>query len=187
MAFSSLARRNGVPATLAEATDVLNRQQVPRLAEMILSRLPAGGTAGIAGLSYKPDTEVTEESQGLLLAQHLLSRDVNVVVYDPAAMDSTRGADGRRHIRDLPGGLCPPGRCAGDHHSLAEFQTLSADAMSPVNGRRKTLIDCWRILTRANFDGSLTTSRWAWDRTASRQPRWNNRARCARRHEETEA
>ena len=39
VAFSALARRHGVPASLAEATDVLNRRQVPRLAELILSRL----------------------------------------------------------------------------------------------------------------------------------------------------
>ena len=78
-AFSALARGNGVPATLAEATDALNRQQVPRLAEMILSRLSQGGIAGIAGLAYKPDTDVVDESQGLLrrccqwfLHQHVL-------------------------------------------------------------------------------------------------------------------
>ena len=65
VAFSALARANGVPALLAEATDQLNRRQVPRLAELILARLPEGGTVGVLGLSYKPDTEVIEESQGL--------------------------------------------------------------------------------------------------------------------------
>jgi UDPglucose 6-dehydrogenase len=153
-AFSALARRNGVPATLAEATDALNRQQVPRLAEMILGRLPTGGTAGVAGLAYKPDTEVTEESQGLLLAQYLLSRDTKVVVYDPAAIDSARGIlQGRvRFAASLED-------CARDSDVLAittpwaQFRSLSAEAMRPADGRRKTVIDCWRILPRARFDG----------------------------------
>jgi UDPglucose 6-dehydrogenase len=69
VAFSALARTNGAPALLAEATDQLNRRQVPRLGAMILAKLPEGGTAGVLGLSYKPDTGVIEESQGVALAK----------------------------------------------------------------------------------------------------------------------
>src|SRR4029077_17623940 len=65
IAFSALARDNGVPALLAEATEELNRRQAPRMAELLLSYLPEGGTVGILGLSYKPHTEVIEESQGV--------------------------------------------------------------------------------------------------------------------------
>jgi len=152
-AFSALARGNGVPATLAEATDNLNRQQVPRLAEMILSRLPQGGIAGIAGLAYKPDTDVIVESQGLLLAKYLLSRDTEVMVYDPAAMDNARAAlVGRvRFAASLE-------NCARDADVLAittpwpEFQALPAAAMRPATGRPKTVIDCWRILPRSAFE-----------------------------------
>jgi UDPglucose 6-dehydrogenase len=153
VAFSALARRHGVPAALAEATEVLNRRQVPRLADMILSRLPAGGSAGVAGLSYKPDTEVIEESQGFLLAKHLLARDVNVVVYDPAAMDNARAALIGR-VRFAPS----LADCAREADVLAittpwrEFETLSAETMRPFHGRVKTVIDCWRILPRAAFE-----------------------------------
>src|SRR3984957_7465544 len=90
VAFSALARTNGVPALLAEATDQLNRQQVPRLGAMILAKLPKGGTAGVLGLSYKPDTGVIEESQGVALAKHLLQSGAKVVVYDPEAMEGAR-------------------------------------------------------------------------------------------------
>src|ERR1035438_3914557 len=89
-AFSALARANGAPALLAEATDAMNRRQVPRLAELILSRLPENGTAGILGLSYKPDTGVIEESQGVALAKYLLQSGAKVVVYDPEAMDNAK-------------------------------------------------------------------------------------------------
>src|ERR1700693_5832423 len=90
IAFSALARANGVPALLAEATDELNRRQVPRLTEIVRSRLPKGGTVGVLGLSYKPDTEVIEESQGLELAKYLASIGFKVVVYDPAAMENAK-------------------------------------------------------------------------------------------------
>ena len=101
VAFSALARTNGVPALLAEATDQLNRRQAPRLAELVRSRLPANGTVGILGLSYKPNTGVIEESQGLRLAQHLLSAGTAVIVYDPAAMENAKQQlteIGRAHV-----------------------------------------------------------------------------------------
>jgi len=153
VAFSALARRHGVPAALAEATDALNRRQVPRLAEMILTRLPVGGAAGIAGLSYKPDTDVIEESQGLLLAKYLLAAGVNIVVYDPAAMDNARLAlIGRvRFAESLTD-------CAREANVLAittpwrEFESLSVEAMRSLDGRVKTVIDCWRILPHAAFE-----------------------------------
>src|SRR5512141_3160803 len=43
VAFSALARANGVPALLAEATDQMNRRQIPRVVETILARLPKYG------------------------------------------------------------------------------------------------------------------------------------------------
>jgi UDPglucose 6-dehydrogenase len=95
VAFSALARTIGAPALLAEATDQLNRRQVPRLAEIVRARLPKGGTVGILGLSYKPHTEVIEESQGLDLARYLSSNRVAVVVYDPAAMEKAKRQLGR--------------------------------------------------------------------------------------------
>ena len=42
LAFAQLARQIGADGTLAEATDLLNRRQVFRLAETVLSRLPRG-------------------------------------------------------------------------------------------------------------------------------------------------
>jgi UDPglucose 6-dehydrogenase len=152
IAFSTLARRHGAPATLAEATDALNRQQVPRLAQLILDCLPPGGIAGIAGLAYKPDTDVIEESQGLLLAKYLLARDVKVAVFDPKAMDNARSV--------LVGKVTfEPSieQCARTSDVLAittawnEFRSLSPEALRSVN-RRKTVIDCWRMLPRADFE-----------------------------------
>src|SRR5436190_5754910 len=65
VAFASLARSLGARAELAEATDSINQYQVERVMGAVLSRLPEGGTVGILGLSYKPDTSVVEQSQGV--------------------------------------------------------------------------------------------------------------------------
>ena len=146
VAFSALARSTGAPALLAEATDQLNRRQVPRLAEIIRTRLPEGGTVGILGLSYKPHTEVIEESQGLELAKHLASTGFKVVVYDPAAMENVK--------RQLGGAIAyapSAADCAMRADVLVittawpEFKRLTpADLKS--GERRPAIIDCWRVL-----------------------------------------
>jgi UDPglucose 6-dehydrogenase len=143
IAFSALARANGVPALLAEATDQVNRRQVERLVELVISRLPQGGTAGVLGLSYKPDTEVVDESQGLALAQRLLKRGVRVIAFDPAAMDNAK--------LQLAGGAvtfaASAKDCARQADVLAimtpwsEFHELRAADMK----RGSVLVDCWRL------------------------------------------
>ncbi len=146
IAFSALARDKGVPALLAEATDALNKRQVPRLAKMILSQLPRGGAAAVLGLSYKPETEVIEESQGVAIAQELLHAGVRVVVYDPAAMENAR--------RVLSGNVVfaeSAEACVAQADVLAittpwkEFRSLPVAAFQ-ASGRDMTVLDCWRVL-----------------------------------------
>jgi len=153
IAFSALARENGVPALLAEATDELNRRQVPRMAELLLSHLPAGGTVGMLGLSYKPHTEVIEESQGVAIAKELASRGARVVVYDPAAMESTR-----RVLGDRIEYAASAAECAGQADVLAittpwpEFKNLLPADLK--QGVKPAIVDCWRVLPRAAFEGA---------------------------------
>ena len=70
-AFGVLARDLGTEPLLAEATDAVNVAQTDRLARVVQSRLEAGNTVGILGLTYKPDTGVIEESPGIALARLL--------------------------------------------------------------------------------------------------------------------
>jgi UDPglucose 6-dehydrogenase len=135
-----------VPALLAEATDALNRRQVSRLAEVVLSYLPPGGTAGVLGLSYKPDTEVIEESQGVGLAQELLKAGARVVAYDPAAMENAKSV--------LAGNVMfarTAAECAAQADVLAittpwqQFAELTADLFQHRSAK-PTVLDCWRVI-----------------------------------------
>jgi UDPglucose 6-dehydrogenase len=151
IAFSALARENGVPALLAEATDALNKRQVPRMAEMLLSHVPPGGTVGMLGLSYKPYTEVIEESQGVAIARELAARGANVVAYDPAAIESTR-----RVLGDTIAYAASAAECAGQADVLAittpwpEFKDLKPGDLK--QGTRPAIVDCWRVLPREAFE-----------------------------------
>ena len=84
-AMAALANRAGAFSDLAEATDRFNRAQIKWLAEIVKRHHSGNGSIGILGLTYKPDTDVVEESFGLLLAQEFSSCRLPVIVYDPSA------------------------------------------------------------------------------------------------------
>jgi UDPglucose 6-dehydrogenase len=152
LAFAQLARQIGAGATLAEATDDFNRRQVVRLGEIVMSRLHDGGKVGILGVSYKPNTNVVDESQGLELARYLLSRGVPVTVYDPAGMDNARLVLG-------PGAVFATSapECTRESDVVVittpweEFRSLSPRDLNHTNGG-PTIVDCWRILPRDQFE-----------------------------------
>jgi len=154
VAFISLARRCGVEPVLAEATDAVNRRQATRLAGLVRSLLPAGGAAGILGLSYKPSTNVIEHSPGILLAKQLAGAGVPVVVYDPIAMDNARAEIGEKV--DF---ACSMQECASRASVLVittpweEFRRLAPEDLSSSLGR-PAVIDCWRILPGESFEAT---------------------------------
>src|SRR5439155_12654118 len=92
VALGALARSLGAPATLAEATDQANRDETQRLADLVESHAKNGGSIAILGLSYKPNTNVVEESPGLHLAYELVARGHAVSAYDPAANETAARA-----------------------------------------------------------------------------------------------
>jgi UDPglucose 6-dehydrogenase len=148
VAFSALAREIGSPATLVEATDSLNREQVGRLQRLVMSHLPTGGTVGVLGLSYKPDTPVVEESQGLELARRLVDAGTRVQAYDPAAVGPARAILGEEVTFTVSMIDCAR---SADVLVLAtpweEFRQL--DPASIKAGA--TVIDCWRLLPSERF------------------------------------
>lgn len=156
VAFSYLARQVGAQPILAEATDRLNRAQMPRLAELVRHYLPDGGQVGILGLSYKPDTSVAEESQGIDLARYLRQQNVPVVVYDPHANDNARSVLG--NSVQFAGSLTD---CLSRVDVIVvvvpwpEFRGIAPDQLNSAHGR-PVLIDCWRILNPADFEQTAT-------------------------------
>jgi UDPglucose 6-dehydrogenase len=158
-AFARFAETHSVDATLAIATDQVNQRQVQRLADRVLSVLKEGGRVGILGLSYKPDTEVIDESQGLMLAKVLVGAGCRVLAYDPAAMENAR-----RVLGDAVVFAPSMEACAGESDVLviatpwSEFKALQpshfyAEARAE-NRRRPVILDWWRMLRPADFAGA---------------------------------
>jgi UDPglucose 6-dehydrogenase len=79
------ARQLGLEAPLAEASDRVNQQTSLDLFEKVQKLANKGDTVAVLGLTYKPDTYITEEAAGLFLAQQLKRQGYRVVVHDYGA------------------------------------------------------------------------------------------------------
>jgi UDPglucose 6-dehydrogenase len=148
-ALGRLARDLGVQAGLAEMTDAENRAEVARLAEFVRRHAPAGTRIGVLGLSYKPDTEVIEESQSLQLVRALVEGGSEVLVYDPMGMDSARVILGEQPLYCGSAEDCV--RQAGlviFATPWREFIQIPAEAWKSSAGK-KILIDAWRMAPSA--------------------------------------
>jgi UDPglucose 6-dehydrogenase len=149
VALSTLARSLGAHAQLAETTDAINRMQIDRVLTAIESRFPGSGAVGILGLSYKPDTSVITESQGVILLERLLERGRQVVAYDPKALPAVREA--LRWSFDAAPSAAACVRAASVVVVMTpwpEFGHIDEAAFARP-GKRLTVIDCWRVLPAA--------------------------------------
>jgi UDPglucose 6-dehydrogenase len=150
-AFAKFAAMQNVDAAIAKATDLINRRQASRLAERILALLPAGETVGILGLSYKPDTDVIEESQSIMLARALTQAGCKVCVWDPAAMNNAKAVLGASVTYSSS-----MEACAAQAAVLViatewkQFESLRPEHLRRA-GERPVLIDWWGMLPQADF------------------------------------
>ena len=83
------ARQRGLEAPLAEASDRVNQQTNLDLFEKVQKLVSKSDTVAVLGLTYKPDTYITEEAAGLYLAQQLKRHGYRVVVDDYGAKPAT--------------------------------------------------------------------------------------------------
>jgi UDPglucose 6-dehydrogenase len=145
-----MARNVGTRADIAEATDNINQRQVDRMIALVRDSLPRG-VVGILGLSYKPETAVVEESQGIAIASRLAADGYKVIAFDPQAGDAARSVLGGK------------AEIVGDAESCVKmanvliiatawpsFKNIALQAFRRAKGPL-TVIDCWRMLPPAEF------------------------------------
>lgn len=145
-ALASVARKLNVKADIPEGTDKFNRRIVQKLYKFICSEVKRNKTIGIMGLSYKPLSEVLEESQGFLLASELVKAKRKVVLYDPLSLGALKRvfsnkvtyAKGLKEIVNLSDVLV----IANPDNKFLKLKTK--DFYRPK--RPLILIDCWRLL-----------------------------------------
>ena len=146
VALAFVASALGVPADLPQTTDRMNRSLVNRIATWLSGRFGADLTVGLLGLSYKPFSHITEESQAVMLAKACLEHGARVIGYDPLANESAGHDFGGRVLVVGSARDCVR---QGDVILVAtpdpEFKQLTIDDFA-AGDRRKTVVDFWRAL-----------------------------------------
>lgn len=87
VALTYIAKQLGVEAKIASTTDGMNRSIAAKVADRLIPMVKPGSTVAVLGLSYKPFSHVTEESQGVYVARQLSKHGVRVVAYDPMSSE----------------------------------------------------------------------------------------------------
>ena len=97
-ALNFLAGRLGVDAGLSEKTDTMNRSVASKVVERLRPMIKENSTVAVLGLSYKPFSHVTEESQALYIAEALSKAGARVVAYDPMSSEMSLGETSSRMV-----------------------------------------------------------------------------------------
>jgi UDPglucose 6-dehydrogenase len=144
LALATFARGVGREATLAEATEAVNRRQVARLVEVVQRVGHADAVVGVLGLAYKPKTNVVDESVGVALANELAAAGRRVVVHDPLALENAA------RVLDETVERATSVDDALTRIDIAVVTTPWLDyrqlaTISPPKGLL-TIVDCWRLL-----------------------------------------
>lgn len=153
-AFSSFAQANGYQAELPRAAEAVNQQQAERVVR--LARQKLGGlddkTIAMLGLTYKPNTDITVESDVIKIASCLLEENARLQVYDPAGIGNSRQALGQKNVTYADSAI----ECLKDADLCLlttpwdEFKSLTPEDFRQ-NMKHPVLLDCWRFLRQPAF------------------------------------
>lgn len=89
-ALQASAQSVGLDMEIAAATDTVNDRQVQRVIKRVVTRISPPCRIAVLGLSYKPQTPVCDESQGVKVANALASQGFSVAVHDPEGLEQAR-------------------------------------------------------------------------------------------------
>lgn len=152
-AFAAFAQKYGVDARLARTTDEVNKFQIEHLVDLVMNNIPDNKVVSVLGLTYKPNTPVIEESPAVSLIEELLKQGVEVIAYDPLALDNVRARLGDNILYASSVKDC------FNHSSVCVITTQSAEFKaideSYITHNHTVIIDCWRMLDPAGLGAKV--------------------------------
>ena len=152
-AFMEVAKQFGVACPIEVAVDEFNKQHNAEIVKRALEILKGDGkTVSILGLTYKPNTNIVEESPALQMIQVLLAHGYEVRAFDPEGIDNAR-----QELTGFP-----------IEWSKSIFNCLRGSDLCIItipwqdfvlepaiflnNMRTPRVLDCWRMLDRECFE-----------------------------------
>lgn len=152
-ALSSFAKKLGINTKLPDMVDEVNREQPKYVVQVIKNYLTDYKSAvGIMGITYKSGTDVTEESQGLKIAQLLNYEGYNCFTFD--TVEPLNLPTDIKYIRDFDE-FFGKVKVIVVSVASAHFKNLIENALNKYSGENKVIIDCWRYLKDINFPSHI--------------------------------
>ena len=150
-ALASVAKKLKVHADVPNATDEFNRRIVNRVFQIVKAKIKPGEVVGVLGLSYKPLSNVIEESQPVSLLESFKKSGIKIVVYDPLAMGNVKAVF-KNSVRftDSARSLIKCSDILIIANPDPEFVKLKISDFSDSK-RLRVIVDCWRIFRHIRF------------------------------------
>ncbi len=153
-AFSFSATSIGASAPLAVATHQMNQTQIDRVIKKLIEFGGKLEKVAVLGLAYKLNTAVTEESQGLEIATKLISRNLDILIFDPMSkfMDKKQFSPKIKFAKSAQ-------ECLNWADAIIITLPYDEFKITPEQlpkGKYPVIIDCWRILSPNSFLGKAS-------------------------------
>lgn len=141
-AFMTISRQYNLDPVLMSAVEDVNNQQNKRLADTVKGHLTDERKISVLGVAFKDKTPVIEASPAVVLIQELVIDDVDVTIYDPLAMESTRAVfdDEISYSSSIDDCLRSAPVCV----LTLVSKEYKEDVENFVPETALTVIDCWR-------------------------------------------
>lgn len=138
-ALGALYSDLGLDQSLSKATELINSQHIDFICNQVLQKINQRDVVGIAGLSYKIGTPVTEESPGLRIYLRLSELGIKVVFWD----DEGAALPEKTEIQT---GLYTQNELVEKSDFVVVTRPLaeSATLISTLNSSGKPYLDLWR-------------------------------------------
>jgi len=164
-ALQHLAAKKGVPSPLLDSVLVANAAQIDRAEKMVANS--GAKTVGLVGIAFKPGTDDLRESPLAELASRLISKGLELRVYDPYVSQAVAGgvsAMGRGNdvVPDLPARLVGRIEDLISSSDVILVGNRYEETIAPLNAvsEYRSLVDLTRINASLRSNGTYEGICW---------------------------
>ncbi|MCM8787405.1 MAG: nucleotide sugar dehydrogenase [Candidatus Omnitrophica bacterium] len=145
-ALISVGKKFGISLPIAKATDKINDRHSQNIFKRIKKLVTKKDKITILGMSYKPDTDVIEKSQGTILVDLLINEGYQVTVYDPKALRNVKKLFGKkiRYSQNLENSL-KSSTIMVIATNWKEFEKINNKQIKLMK-KNPIIFDCWGLL-----------------------------------------
>lgn len=143
-AFAASAQRWGSEQKTALSIDDFNNELAGRIVDYCFQNIPTDKTIGILGTSYKPNTDLLEESPSIEIAKYLLDRGYEMIFFNPPPASDPSAALGV-HVSNAQS--LKEALEKSDVYFIAYPSKVFDEIVSYLkkDHRKKIVIDPWRL------------------------------------------